>query len=469
MKTNLVLLIFGIFFVCLSSFETTRAQTFTTEKIADKIFLLVNPDDEDQLVILSKKGIVVFNTFWSEITARKYKDEISKAFNRDDFYLTVNMVDRLDMFGGNAAYKETIIIGHNSFLAKYEGKEEEVNAEITGLIEMWRWKENVSRERLKTHEPGSEREIAERSWMNTCKKRANELEQGFSLVLPTEVYQNRKTLDLGDITLELIWFGRAGVDGMTIVWIPEEKLAIIPGFIMHTHHLAPHPQPHYAKLDVARWIDVLGEILEGQNPVERVVCDINNIWPRERAHTHLVYIRNLWNSVKKAEAAGKSLDEIQDQLSLDNEFAFVKEMYVYKVGGDDWIRPQHKTHVRMFFLQHKNLASEILKKKLKDSPQTALAHIRKLRDSDADVYFEEASINGLGYNLMNSSRFTEAIDVFKLNVELFPSSANVYDSLAEAYMKSGETQQAIKNYKKSIELNPDNNNAKEKLKMLEEK
>jgi tetratricopeptide (TPR) repeat protein len=52
------------------------------------------------------------------------------------------------------------------------------------------------------------------------------------------------------------------------------------------------------------------------------------------------------------------------------------------------------------------------------------------------------------------------------NVEAFPESFNVYDSLGEAYMNSGDTEKAIINYQKSLELNLENNNAKEMLKKL---
>jgi tetratricopeptide (TPR) repeat protein len=52
-------------------------------------------------------------------------------------------------------------------------------------------------------------------------------------------------------------------------------------------------------------------------------------------------------------------------------------------------------------------------------------------------------------------------------VQMFPGSWNAYDSLGEAYMKAGQKQLAIDNFKKSLELNPANDNAKEKLKVLE--
>jgi tetratricopeptide (TPR) repeat protein len=63
-------------------------------------------------------------------------------------------------------------------------------------------------------------------------------------------------------------------------------------------------------------------------------------------------------------------------------------------------------------------------------------------------------------------KIKETIEIFKLNVEVYPQSYNVYDSLAEAYMINGEKELAIKNYEKSLELNPKNTNAIEMLKKL---
>ncbi len=80
----------------------------------------------------------------------------------------------------------------------------------------------------------------------------------------------------------------------------------------------------------------------------------------------------------------------------------------------------------------------------------------------------ESQINGLGYQLMNRGKLQEAIEVLKLNVREFPNSSNVHDSLGEAHMKAGQTDLAIANYKKSLELNPQNTNAADMLKKLEQ-
>ncbi len=81
---------------------------------------------------------------------------------------------------------------------------------------------------------------------------------------------------------------------------------------------------------------------------------------------------------------------------------------------------------------------------------------------------DESAVNAWGYELISDNHLTEAIDIFKLNVKNYPDSANTYDSLGEAYMKSGEKQRAIDSYKKSLEKDPSNDNARQKLKELGE-
>jgi len=75
----------------------------------------------------------------------------------------------------------------------------------------------------------------------------------------------------------------------------------------------------------------------------------------------------------------------------------------------------------------------------------------------------ERTVNSRGYELIGQGKVTEAINVLRLNVYLYPESANVYDSLGEAYMIAGNTALAIENYEKSLTLDPNNSNAVERL------
>ena len=79
----------------------------------------------------------------------------------------------------------------------------------------------------------------------------------------------------------------------------------------------------------------------------------------------------------------------------------------------------------------------------------------------------EAQVNAVGYWLLGKKRVEEALEVFKMNVEDHPNSSNAYDSLGEAYMTRGDKELSIKNYQRSLELNPNNVNAVEMLRRLQ--
>jgi CubicO group peptidase (beta-lactamase class C family) len=86
-----------------------------------------------------------------------------------------------------------------------------------------------------------------------------------------------------------------------------------------------------------------------------------------------------------------------------------------------------------------------------------------------DPNIAEPRLNSIGYYLLEEKKPAEAIALFKLNVEFHPDSWNAYDSLAEAHMKNGEKALAIKNYEKSVALNPKNVAGAKKLEELKTK
>jgi CubicO group peptidase (beta-lactamase class C family) len=97
-----------------------------------------------------------------------------------------------------------------------------------------------------------------------------------------------------------------------------------------------------------------------------------------------------------------------------------------------------------------------------------VARYRELRLQKPDEYdFREVELNTLGYSLLRAGRIADAVEVFRLNVEMFPESANVYDSLGEAYAAAGNKELALTNYRKSLELDESNTNARESIQRLE--
>jgi len=91
----------------------------------------------------------------------------------------------------------------------------------------------------------------------------------------------------------------------------------------------------------------------------------------------------------------------------------------------------------------------------------------KIKHEKEFGFDNESTLNEIGYFLMGKNRVNDAITVFEYNTVLFPSSGNGYDSLGEAYYKQGDKQKALVNYKRSFQLDPTNQNAKNIIAELE--
>jgi CubicO group peptidase (beta-lactamase class C family) len=100
----------------------------------------------------------------------------------------------------------------------------------------------------------------------------------------------------------------------------------------------------------------------------------------------------------------------------------------------------------------------------------AIRLYKELKENHPKSYdFSPGQLNRLGYQLLGMERVTDAIKIFKLNIEVYPKNANCHDSLGEAYMTDGDKENAIKYYEKALELDPKMESAIRALKKLRKK
>lgn len=108
---------------------------------------------------------------------------------------------------------------------------------------------------------------------------------------------------------------------------------------------------------------------------------------------------------------------------------------------------------------------KILKAQLdKKGYKNVIKVVAKMKDSKSNL--SENELNSWGYKLIKQGRIEDALEIFKLNVYLYPTSENVYDSLAETYAVLEQKEVAIKNYEQVLKLNPNNSNAQNQLQKL---
>lgn len=117
----------------------------------------------------------------------------------------------------------------------------------------------------------------------------------------------------------------------------------------------------------------------------------------------------------------------------------------------------------------KSLYDPLFEKLHNTSVSGFLSLYNELKKNHGDEFeFNEAILNNFGYYLLNTKKqIDDAIEIFKVNVAEYPDAFNVYDSLGEGYMIKGNKEEAIKNYKKALSINPDFENAQKMLQKLE--
>jgi len=115
--------------------------------------------------------------------------------------------------------------------------------------------------------------------------------------------------------------------------------------------------------------------------------------------------------------------------------------------------------------ENEKTPSEYLKNNEFEKAKEGYLTIQKKDSLDNSIL--ENNFNSLGYKLLREKKYKNSLNIFKINIALYPNSSNVYDSYAEALMKNGDTIQAILNYKKSLTLDSGNKRAKRNIEKLE--
>lgn len=174
----------------------------------------------------------------------------------------------------------------------------------------------------------------------------------------------------------------------------------------------------------------------------------------------------------------KGEDKIKT-IALDNNTFFVADMYkkfqfVQHPKTKEWylseITDGHENEVSYDYLKVADsfkTPSMYLKDKVYD--KALLGYLEIQKQDSTSVFINEGDFNRLGYDFLRENQYQDAINVFKMNVALYPESDNVYDSLADAYLRSGDSLQAFVNYSKALEYNSGNKRAKNYVELYNKK
>ena len=271
------------------------------------------PWNNSYLALSTRKGIVVVDSGFSTTIAKAVREAIRGEFKRNDFAYLIISHEHSDHFFGNGAYSDIPIVGSDLLLSvTFRMKSDPTIVKLR--LEIPEKSLALTREQLLKTDPkaleGPKFAQEERFWKIVQADYAN----GVDLVPPTIVFDRRLTLDLGDISVHLFSFGQWHSSADTVISIPEENLVRLgaifsPGLLPVVKF--PNDPPEVLTADVVNnWIAVFHEVLsETNDKTQFISCHGWSVMTKAQVAQDAAYVEKLWNEVRRAKAAGETLDQ----------------------------------------------------------------------------------------------------------------------------------------------------------------
>jgi len=385
--------------------------TIDVRRISDRAIVLNLsnvPQSTNIIALNSKKGIVVIDSETAPAFGDAIRKRIVREFGGGSIAYLINTHDHPDHTYGNQAFSDAEIIGHESVPAQMKQGEENRKRQVERFKKMVSQMEGRLQQMDRDSAPA--KKLAANLFYYSHLSRGWDAE--FVLTPPTKTFADKMTLDLGDLTLELSYYGLSHSDSDILVFCPQEKL-LATGDI-----LSPGAEPYIDSQRVpylSRWVGNLKSLLSRKQ-------DLAHIVP---GHADFLEVGEL---EKTLAVLKQRLPEFEGRQSAMDAVA-----KIYKEAGID----------------------------------PALAKMKELKIRPAQYFFLHGEFDSFAFGLMRQGKLDEALAMFTLLAGFFPESYLAFDSLGEVCLQKGDKEAAVKYFKKSLELNPENDNAKTRLAQLE--
>ncbi len=393
-----------------------RAQTadsgdlpITITRLSGRVIVL-DCLDVNVVAVAADSGLVVIDTGYSPSLMRGFAAVIEREFGRSDFRYVINTHGHWDHCSGNQAFPQAAIIAHEACTEFM--RHNRADSPRTRLT--------LSR-RLAQAEAGGESpkgtatEAGKAAAVNRARRMLlSDLQDGYVLTPPTRTFNERLTLDLGDLTFELCFAGAAHTDNDILIYVPKEKLLLSGDLFCSATALCFPVDP---LVDAPRLADQIAKLLQNPAGIETVVPGHGGTLAR----SDLVQLR-------------ESLLQRHAELDVRRSGAALLAGIVADQGVD-----------------------------------AALDRYRRLIGADQKTfYFTEEEVSHLADRIRCRGHVQASIDMLEMSLPLFPRSPLLYESLGNAQLEQGDAASALASYRQSFALFPENRSLAGVIEALED-
>jgi len=337
-----LVVLFVLSTLCFGSDEFIRI-----EKLSNRVIIgyWLGTGRMNIVAVKSQKGLAVIDTAMSPRIMEPVKKRLEKELGRNDWMYVINTHAHMHHAGGNCLFKEAVVIGHDNLPADMQWlidkqvdqtwKRKSLDENATTIRNLQAMLPQVKSSRLQTRRIEGEIKFFE---LNTL-----DIEEGFEIVKPTVMFSDRYTLDLGDIRLEMVYFGKGHSKSDILIYIPQEGV-LVTGAIVYLRGHLPGITENAELEDVKRYINVLNLFLEEGLKVDRVISSHSPVLTR----TDLKYVRDYYqmmlDGVRVAQQEGLTMEQARERFTVRKMFP-----RFYQKQSAEWSRTKQDRNFRVLW------------------------------------------------------------------------------------------------------------------------
>ncbi|MEN6576178.1 MAG: MBL fold metallo-hydrolase [Phycisphaerales bacterium] len=271
--------------------------------------------------IQSSKGLAIIDTEMSPRIMAPIKQRIEQIFGRNDWIYVINTHAHDNHAGGNSLFQGATIVGHENLAedmqwlidkqVQPDWKRRDLDGTALTIRNLRALLPQVAGSRLNTRRVHGEIKFWE--------LHAQDLQEGYGIVKPALTFSDRHTLDLGDLQLELVFFGKGHSLSDTLVYIPQEKL-LVTGAIVYQRNQLPEIGERSELRDIRRFLTILDGFLAPEVQINHVVPSHSPPLLKSDLQSVRDYYQRMLDLGRQARREGLTLEQTLQRLSVRNSF-----------------------------------------------------------------------------------------------------------------------------------------------------
>jgi cyclase len=292
--------------------------------------------------IQSQKGLVVIDTEMAPRIMAPIKKRIEQVFGRDDWAYVINTHAHIHHASGNSLFKGATIVGHDNLSEDMqwlidkqtdpERKRKELDRAARTLRNLRAALPRVSGNRPATR--------AIRGEIRFWQLYMQDAKEGYEVVKPSLTFTDRHMLDLGDLKLELVFFGKGHSISDILIYTPEEKL-LVTGAIVYQRRQLPEIGEQTQMEDVNRFMAILDSFLAEDVQIDHVIPSHSPPLVKSDMIPVRDYYEKMLTGVRKAKQEGLTVEQVMERFSVRAAFP-----HFYEPPPGEWNHGMQERNLR---------------------------------------------------------------------------------------------------------------------------